>query len=225
MVRTVIQPPRQPARSAGAPIETEPPSVAEAWSELERIADLRPEEIEALSEDRVDANLNATGIASYKKAIRAGQTPERALDTMAVNLSGSATTLMLEGGRRVIHDAVLGDEDAIGWARITDPDPCAFCAMLASRGAVYHSRMTAGGTANKRFVGDGMFKFHNHDACVAKPIFDPDDEALRVADELYDRWLKVTRAAPGMKMIDSWTQYWNGLDPADKPIVQSDQAA
>lgn len=200
-------------------------SEEDAWAELGKIAPLTPEDVADLDEDRVDANLNATGIASFKKAIRAGQNPERAVDTMAVNLSGASTTLVLEGGREVIHDAAMADDEAIGWARITDPDPCAFCAMLASRGAVYHSRATAGAAANKKFVGDGMFKFHNHDQCLAKPIFDPEDEALVVADELYERWLKVTRGAPGQKMIDSWAQYWNQLDPADKPTVHTGDAA
>lgn len=197
----------------------------DAWAELERIAPLQPgEETDLdrfgdLEPDRVEATLNATGIASFKRAIRAGQSPERALDTMTTSLAGSTTTLVLEGGRELIHDTTVADDEAIGWARITDPDPCAFCAMLASRGAVYHSRGTAGADANKRFVGEGMFKFHNHDQCTARPIFDPEDPALAVADELYERWLRVTRAQTGTKMIDAWTVYWNGLDPADKPIV------
>jgi hypothetical protein len=228
-LRRLEVPQRVPAAQAQpSPVQllgSEPTTVPGTWADLERIAPVTPEDIAVLDEDRVEANLNATGIASYQRAIRAAKSPEQARDIMTTTMTGASTRLVLEGGRQVIHDAVMGDEHAIGWARITDPDPCAFCAMLASRGAVYHTRMTAGGKANKRFVGDGMFKFHNNDACLAKPIFDPDDEALKVADELYDRWLRVTRASPHMKMIDSWTLYWNDLDPADKPIVQLDQAA
>lgn len=220
--------PREPAEAAERDVLELPEDVSDddAWAELEKIAPLTPEDIADLNEDRVDANLNATGIASYKKAIRAGQAPEKAVDTMAVNLSGASTTLVLEGGREVIRDAVLADEEAIGWARITDPDPCAFCAMLASRGAVYHSRATAGAAANKKFVGDGMFKFHNHDACIAKPIFDQDDPALEVADDLYERWLRATQGASGQKkMLKAWTEYWDQLDPADKPTTHSSDAA
>ena len=222
---TVPAPPAEVEQTGGATdddLELDPLSSDDPWAELEKIAPLRPgEETELdrfsdLQPDRVEATLNSTGIASYKKALRAGQTPEQARDTMTTNLAGSATTLVLEGGRQLIHDTTLDDDEAIGWARITDPDPCAFCAMLASRGAVYRSRGTAGAEANKKFVGDGMFKFHNHDQCTARPIFDSEDPALEIADELYERWLAVTRGASGKKMIDAWAAYWNGLDPADK---------
>ncbi|TDD97635.1 hypothetical protein [Actinomadura rubrisoli] len=218
--RTIEAPlPEQP-RPEGAPAELDgfaDISEEDAWAELEKIAPITLEDIEELDEDRVDANLNATGVASYKKAIRAGQPPERARDTMAVNLAGSAATLALEGGRETIRSAVLGDDEAIGWARVTDADPCAFCAMLASRGAVYRSRQTAGGAKNKQFEGEGMFKFHNHDGCSAVPVFDADDPVLEEAERLYDKWLEVTRAAPGEKMIDAWTKYWDNREDKPRP--------
>lgn len=178
---------------------------------------VEPDGIEHLAEDRIEANLNSTGIASYKKAIRAGQSPEKALDTMAVNLTGSASTLALEGGRETVRDAVLSDDEAIGWARVADADPCAFCAMLISRGAVYRSRETAGAAKNKQFEGEGMFKFHNHDGCSAVPVFDPEDPVLEEADRLYDKWLEVTAASAGGKMIDVWTKYWDSREDKPRP--------
>lgn len=210
------QPPGPSDRSDLDDLEAEARAEAEAAREL----DLEPEEIDPvepddLSDDRIDATLNATGIASYKKAIRAGQTPEQALDTMAVNLSGAATNLALEGGREVIHGTVQEDDEAIGWARVGDGDPCAFCAMLISRGAVYRSAETAGRAKNKHFVGDGMFKFHNHDYCTGVPVFDPNDPVLDHAEKLYDQWLEKTAGHSGKAAINAWRDYWDSRDDAE----------
>lgn len=190
----------------------------EAWAELDRIAPARPGE---LDDDRVDVNLNATGIATYQRAIRSGRTEAQAMDTMGVNLSGSATTLALEGGREVVHEAVQEDEEAIGWARVGKEDPCAFCAMLISRGAVYRSEATAGGRKNKNFVGDEMFKFHDHDRCVAVPVFDPTDPILDRAEALYDQWLQATSGHSNQAARNVWRDYWEkrprGADDGGAP--------
>lgn len=181
--------------------------------------DVDPVEPDDLPDDRIEATLNATGIASYKKAIRAGQTAEKALDTMAVNLSGAATNLALEGGRELIHETTMSDDEAIGWARVGDGDPCAFCAMLISRGAVYKSADTAGRAQNKNFVGEGMFKFHNHDGCTAVPVFFLSDPVLEDAEALYDKWLEVTGSAPGEKMFDAWARYWKNREDKPQPAA------
>lgn len=177
----------------------------DVWAELGRIAGVGPPD---LDDERVESNLTATGIASYQRAIRAGQTPTQAIDTMAVNLAGSATRLAAEGGRQVIRDAVDGDDAAIGWMRITDGDACSWCLMLASRGAVYKSAQTAGRAKNRRFTGPGQFKWHDHCGCVAVPIFDADDPRLDRADELYAEWLRVTQGKSGKAAVNAWRQHW-----------------
>ncbi|MFG2001692.1 hypothetical protein ACGFNU_21330 [Spirillospora sp. NPDC048911] len=184
-------------------------SETQAWAELERIAPAQPEDLDA---DRLDANLNATGIASYKRALRAGQTPDRAVDTMAVNLAGSATTLTLEGGREVIRDSADADDEAIGWLRVPDADPCSWCAMLASRGAVYRSEQTAGRAKNDQFTGEGQFKWHDQCGCTAIPVFDPDDPHLRAAEDLYDQWLRETQGHSGNNAVNAWRRYWENRD-------------
>lgn len=186
----------------------------DAWAELEQLTRTTPND---LGEDRLEANLNATGIVSYQKALRAGQTPDQAVDTMAVNMAGSATTLALEGGREVIHDAATGDEDALGWIRVTDADPCSWCAMLASRaaapqGAFYRSEGTAGRDKNDKFTGDGQFKWHDHCGCTAVPVFHDDDPHLQRAEDLYDQWLDATQGHSGKKAVNAWRRYWENQD-------------
>lgn len=189
-----------------------PLSEEEAWAELDRIAPARPGD---LDETRLDTNLDVTGIASYQKALRAGQTPGQAVDTMAVNLAGSATTLALEAGREVVRDATGGDEEAIGWIRVPDADPCSWCAMLASRGAVYRSAETAGRAKNSEFVGEGMFKWHDHCGCTAVPVFRDDDPLLQRADDLYEQWLRETQGHSGEAARKAWRRFWEnrGQEP------------
>lgn len=171
---------------------------------------------------RMDATVDATGIGSYRRAVRAGQLRELAADTMAVTLTGSAQYLAQEAARETIRDAVAADADAIGWMRVTDADPCSWCAMLASRGPVYRSAQTAGRGQDTRFDGDGQFKWHNHCGCTAVPVFDPDDPRLQAADDLYEQWLRETAGHSGNAAVNAWRRYWDSRDrPGDpaQPLI------
>jgi hypothetical protein len=165
-----------------------------------------------LDEDRLLKSIDATGIATYQKSLRSGATPEKAVERAAVTESGNASRLALEGGRSVIDQTVQEDDAAIGWARVTDADPCSWCAAMASRGAVYRNERTAGQSVNSHFVGEGQFKFHDHCGCVAAPVFDPDDPVLDAADNLYDRWLQVTAGHSGADALNVWRRYWEGRE-------------
>lgn len=169
-----------------------------------------------LVEDRLLKTVDATGIATYQRSLRSGAAPPQALDRSAVTLSGSASNLALEGGRSVIDESVQADDEAIGWARVTDADPCPWCLMMASRGAVYHSEKTAGRGKSSHFIGDGDFKWHDHCGCTAVAVWDPDDPVLKTADDLYDKWLQVTAGHSGQAAINVWRRYWEN-PPDDRP--------
>lgn len=90
---------------------------------------------------------------------RSGFNPDRAVRNGFVKMAGSATRVVLDGGRRTILDASQKDPAATGrWQRVTGGDSCDFCEMLAGRGYVY-SEDAAG------------FEAHDHCACVAEPEF------------------------------------------------------
>lgn len=72
---------------------------------------------------------------------------------------GTAARIGLDGGRTTIIDTVHADPVAVGWYRLTDGSPCAFCALLASRGIAYKSEASAD------------FKSHNDCGCSAAPAF------------------------------------------------------
>ena len=76
------------------------------------------------------------------------------------SVEGEITRQILNGGRNVILGTVERDRHAEGWTRVTDGNPCAFCAMLATRGAVYKSE------------GSSSFAAHGKCACTAEPVYD-----------------------------------------------------
>jgi hypothetical protein len=167
-----------------------------------------------LTQDQLVAALDSAGMAVMRKSLRLGATPAQARDRMAVTISGTATRLALEGGRDVMEATSHDDEEALGWARITDSDPCSWCAMLASRGAVYESAETAG---DSRYGGA---KYHDHDSCQAVPIFDADSPLLHKADRLFEDWKRVTAGTGGDEARKVWRQWWEGRAASLPPGVE-----
>lgn len=161
-----------------------------------------------LPADQILKTVDATGIATYQRSLRAGATPQQAVDRAAVTLSGASSRLALDGGRAVVDQSVQDDDEALGWVRVTDADPCPWCLMMASRGAVYHSAETAGRERNSHFIGDGDFKWHDHCGCIATPVWDPGDPHLVRADELYDQWVAVTAGHSGKAAVNVWRRHW-----------------
>lgn len=97
------------------------------------------------------------------------------LVTAKTNVNGVVEKLVLGVGRQTIVDNVHRDTKAHGWARITEPVPCAFCALLAIRGAVYRSDKSAD------------FQAHDHCRCHAEPLFAPYEpsEQIQQWQQLY----------------------------------------
>ena len=82
-------------------------------------------------------------------------------------------------------------DNRIRYARVPVGDTCAFCLMLASRGAVYVSRSSA---------GDRGSRFHGKCDCAVEPVRDDYDlDQLKRQgydpDELYDKYLTAREKA------------------------------
>lgn len=104
------------------------------------------------------ASLQITGPIAAKRLL-AAKAP-RAAEVAFVRMSGAATRIVANGGRDVLIGATSRDRRSVGYARVTSPKPCAFCAMLAGRGPQYRSAGTAG------------FHAHDHCSCYPEPVFD-----------------------------------------------------
>lgn len=125
--------------------------------------------------------LRITGVVSVKQSMLAGRTVDQAMRAAFVASSGAATRLALDGGRSMIRDSVAADPAVVGYRRVTDGNPCAFCALMASRGAVYkssgsgptHTGASSGLThASKDGIGDAGQAFHDHCGCTLEPVYD-----------------------------------------------------
>lgn len=77
------------------------------------------------------------------------------------------------------------DANNLRWARqLTGRENCAFCAMLASRGAVYTKETVLSS-------GDGR-RYHDHCDCTAVLVRDVKDwDGKDEADELYSLWIST----------------------------------
>lgn len=111
-----------------------------------------------IDEEMVTTSLFVTGRDSVASSLKAGHSGEEARKAALTKTSGSVTRHVLNGGRDTLLDSVAADKEARGWARVTDSDPCAFCALLASRGPVYKSDTV-------------KFQAHDHCDCTAEPVY------------------------------------------------------
>lgn len=123
--------------------------------------------------------------------------------TVFALLAGSVQRLIANAGRDTVRANVMRDRIRVGYARIPKAGCCAFCSMLASRGAVYNSAESAGGVTGRGMeigstdgkrggqargvvtrglqnLGDA---FHDNCKCVVAPVFVGDSFAVESRDE------------------------------------------
>ncbi|MGH8919590.1 MAG: hypothetical protein ACRD0H_14875 [Actinomycetes bacterium] len=115
--------------------------------------------------DRALTSLRVTGTRVVARLLLGGWAPAAALDRAGPGVAAASSRHVLAAGRDVVHTALRADPAGRGWLRVTDGDPCWFCAMLASRGAVYLTQRSAssrGGTEEP---------FHDGCGCQTEPVF------------------------------------------------------
>lgn len=152
-----------------------------------RVLDSVPE---AAADEAIRSSLIVTGPVAIKKAthritnlaeVDSPAAAERALakvhESALTQVEGAAVRHVLNGGRDLLREEGARDVRALAFARVSDGDPCYFCALMISRGFVYRTRDAAGRNANDRFEGPGLYKFHDKCACTVAPVFDRDTPA------------------------------------------------
>jgi hypothetical protein len=101
-------------------------------------------------------------------------------------LAAASEKLVLDSGRDTIVNNVQRDRKANGWARIPEPGACYFCAMMATRGAVYRSEKSA------------SFKSHDHCRCHVEPVFTAYEPTAQIRG-WQQQYTDATRGVYGMK--------------------------
>lgn len=198
-------------RNARSASPVEPARTTPAPSSAVRIADGPRSDRPAATESREDddglvkpvidwsewdkaaeRSLAVTGPVELKRQAARAVPEGRARRVALVTSSAAAGRHVLNGGRDTALTLVSNDERAIGWARVTDGDPCSFCALLASRGPAYKTEASA------------SFRPHDGCACGVEPVYSrsaawPGD--ARAYQRLY---YQATRGYSGQDAINAF---------------------
>jgi hypothetical protein len=126
--------------------------------------------------DRIDEALRITGPVAFKTKMRASGNPSAALRIMRTTSAGTIKRLVLAGARETTLATFDSNASVVGYRRVTAPNPCSFCAMLAGRGPVFRSGSSAltvtGGPSGQprgtRRVGQS---YHDSCRCTIEPIY------------------------------------------------------
>lgn len=106
--------------------------------------------------EALETSLRVTGPVAWKAALARGADPAQAQATAFGSVQRAMTRHVLDGGRQTILQSSILDDNANGYQRVSDGKPCAFCAMLIGRGAVY--------------LSEGTASFDAHDGCGCQPV-------------------------------------------------------
>jgi len=144
--------------------------------------------------DALRTSLRVTGPVTVRRNLSAGASPSLASERGLVAVSGSVARIVLNGGRKTILDTVAADRRALGWMRVAKGDPCAFCAMLTSRGPVYKNRATAGDPRDHP-------RFHDFCACTIEPVYSADTQWPDASLKAERIWAQSTGGVSGKDAI------------------------
>lgn len=108
-------------------------------------------------------NLHLSGPVRVKLLVKGGMAGDAAAAAAVTKFAGIVRRGVLSGGRMMINETAQNDSRAIGWRRVTDGNPCTFCAMVASRGPVY-------GRDTVLTTGEGL-RYHGHCGCTAELVY------------------------------------------------------
>lgn len=129
--------------------------------------------------------------------------------------SGMVRRQVLMGGRMAIDATTASDSSSVGWRRVTDGNPCTFCAMLASRGPVYQAKTAEGDVQRPARGGGEKLLYHGHCGCTAEIVYgkwEPSD-AERLYIEGYEKAAKQADAAGEQRTQETvlWRMRENGI--------------
>lgn len=141
--------------------------------------------------DAVVTSLRVTGPVTLKRAVARGATADSAVTQAKAATVGALRRHVLDGGRLSVLRSVSSDSYARGYARVSDGRPCAFCAMLVGRGAVYREE-TAG------------FLAHDSCGCQPAPFWGVQPAQSAMASRLSDLWASSVSGHSGDDAINAF---------------------
>lgn len=108
-------------------------------------------------------------------------------DAFAPEIEALAQKIALDAGTDDLFANIANDREARRWARVARPGACAFCLMLAARGAVY------------RTESSGNFRAHPKCHCDVEPLFGNAYEPPAHIRAMQSLWSESTGDVTGSK--------------------------
>lgn len=143
--------------------------------------------------EQVATSLTVTGPYQLKKSMGLKIPEPTAVSRAQASSARAGMRHSLNGGRDTIIDTVTADKRALGWARTTSGKPCAFCAMLASRGPVYKTKAGA------------RFRAHDDCHCGVEPVYHTNAEWPAGGRRYHEIWQESTRSLePGDTALNAF---------------------
>lgn len=131
-------------------------------------------------------SLEISGPISFKQRVGQGALDEVAFLAARDQMMAEARKLIMDAGRETVRLSAEANRRSIGWRRVSDGNPCAFCAMLVGRGPSYKSESATQGS-EERIGRSGKYEliYHNHCGCTAVEVFEdwePTEREQRYVD-------------------------------------------
>lgn len=179
----------------------------------------------------VEISLNVTGPIGQKSKIKRGKPLQVVRNESFVEAAGAASRHVLDGGNRSALRLIEQDARLIGYIRVTDGNPCYFCAMLASRGPVYRTPKRAGGSnqrgtrnpsgrAGEAFTGAGAWKVHDNCACTVEPVYTTDTGWPGRGREFQQLWNEhIRNRYSGEEAVRKWRQLYDRLQREQRRVA------
>jgi hypothetical protein len=164
--------------------------------------------LDPVNANEIRTSLAVTGPIGIKHRVGQGVPIELASKKALVEVAGAGSRHVLNGGRDLVPTMVAQDELAVGYARITGPKACYFCAMLASRGPTYLSERSALlATGRSKRSGE---PYHDNCQCAVEPAFHRDAPWPGQAREFEQLWKDSTVGASGKDAIIAFRRAFEG---------------
>lgn len=177
------------AMQSGDPV----PDLIQAWVDRPLFTDgafLAPQ----IDRGRVTAALVSSGPGAVFSSLPAPES--KAMGDGFTSSLGIAVAEAMNGGSELFRAVAKRKPSLVkGWQRITDGDPCAFCALLASRGPVYQDLSRIADTHvkwqaySKLESADNGARVHSNCKCTLIPVYKNGGEELagwsKVADDIW----------------------------------------
>lgn len=145
----------------------------------------------------METSLRVMGPVAFKKHMAISEDPLASMRVMESQLSGTAASQALDGDRETFMATFRERPQLVGYRRVARPGACAFCLMLASRGAVYDKN-------------SADFQAHKPNCrCFASPLYAHEDDPEDVL-ALREQWDAATAGLSGKAALKAFRRARNG---------------